>query len=370
MEFMRSYLYHFHFLVRDLHLDGVFSLIQLRFDFKSSAGGRFANQPYNHLMADQWPAPPVHTDMRKESMLNFVPLASSRREVAYGGPQSRLRSQGLQFNLPQADAVSITSPTIRTNQQVRRVGIYCPAHPKPPASNTSHREARRVMVRTDVDPPHVLANIIHSIRNNFGKFGRGKIVNLHFFGLPFRLPFLAAILKIPHQLFLLGVHRNDRLMASQKSLYPAIDILKLGISIWMTCAFKRFGIRFQTVIQSMQQLRHRHVAYGIPFPSQLLRQLASAFARPPQGRPGIPAGYRVNQGLQFLQNIRMIFRYVLSAASRLPNPFSDNFLTLNFRKGFMNRNARYPRCLGYLRNTTPSQHLCFGGYEQSALLLV
>src|SRR5208337_2383431 len=367
---MWLYLYHFHFFVRDLNLDGVSSFIQLRFDLKSSACDRLSNQLYNHLMADQGSTPPVHTDMRKETMLDLVPFAGSRREVAYGDPQTHLGSQVLQLNFPQADAVSVTSPTIGTNQQVRGAGVDLPAHPKPPASNTGSREARRIMVRTDVDPAHVLTDIIHSIRDNLGRFGRSKIMNLHVFRLSFRLPFLATILEISHQLFLLGVHRNDRLVAFQKFLHPAIDILKLSVSIRMTCPLKSLRIRLQTVIQSMQQIRHRHVADGIPFPPKLLRQLPRAFAGPPQGRPRITPGYRINQRFQFLKNLRMIFRYVLSAASRLTNPSGDNFLALNFSKGLMNRNARYTRCFGNLGNATPTQRPCFGSYKQSALLLV
>jgi hypothetical protein len=234
MEFMWFYLYHFHFLVRNLNLDGVSSFIQLGFDLKSSAGGSFSNQLHNHLMADQGPASPVHTDIRKESMLDFVPFACSRRKVAYGNPQTRLGSKILQFNFPQADAISVASTAIGTNQQVRGAGVYLPAHSKPPASNTCNREARRIMVRTDVDPPHILADIIHPIRNHLGRFGRSKIMDLHSFGLSFRLPFLPTIFEIPHKLFLLGVHRNDRLMTSQKSLHPTIDILKLAVSIRMS----------------------------------------------------------------------------------------------------------------------------------------
>ena len=149
MKFMWLYLYHFHFLVCDSNLDGVSSFIELCFDLKSSARGRFSYQLHNYLMTDQRPAPPVHTDMRKEAMLDFVPFARSRREVTGSDGQIRLRSQCLQFHFPQADAVSIAASTIRTNQQVRGVGIELLAHPKPPASNAGHRKAGRVVVRTD-----------------------------------------------------------------------------------------------------------------------------------------------------------------------------------------------------------------------------
>ena len=75
MKIMGSYLYPFHFFVRNLNLGRIFSSIQLRLDLKSRAGGRFSNQLHNDLMTNQGAAPPVHTDMRKEPMLDLVPLA-------------------------------------------------------------------------------------------------------------------------------------------------------------------------------------------------------------------------------------------------------------------------------------------------------
>ena len=176
MEIMRSYLYPFHFFVRNLNLGWIFSPIQLRFDLKPRAGSRFSNQLHNNLMTSQGATPPVHTNMGKESMLDLIPFACPGREVADRDPQACLGGKVLQFNFPQTDAVPITSPAIGTNQHIRGPGVDLLAHRKPPAADTGHRETRRIVVHTDIDPAHVLADIIHAIRNYLGKSGGGKIM--------------------------------------------------------------------------------------------------------------------------------------------------------------------------------------------------
>jgi hypothetical protein len=74
MEFMGLDLNCFHFFVRYLELDGISSPAKLSLDLNPSACRSFPNQFYHHLMADQWSAPPVHTDMSKESVLDSIPL--------------------------------------------------------------------------------------------------------------------------------------------------------------------------------------------------------------------------------------------------------------------------------------------------------
>ncbi len=55
---------------------------------------------HNHLMACERLAPPVHADVAEHPVLDLVPLAGSRREVAYRYAQSRLIRKGLKCNLP------------------------------------------------------------------------------------------------------------------------------------------------------------------------------------------------------------------------------------------------------------------------------
>ena len=156
-------------------------------------------------------------------MLDFVSFACPGREVAGRDPQPQFRSKFLQFNLPQSNAISVASPAIGANQQVSRPGIDLFAHAKPPASNTGRGEGGRIVIGPDVDPTHVLADIINTIWNNFGRFWGSKVMNLHLFRLSFRLPFLPAILEISNKLFLLRINRNDRLMTPQKRNFSIIQ---------------------------------------------------------------------------------------------------------------------------------------------------
>ena len=47
-------------------------------------------------MADEWFASPVLGDVAEESVLDLVPFAGARREVAHGDTQPRLISEVLQ----------------------------------------------------------------------------------------------------------------------------------------------------------------------------------------------------------------------------------------------------------------------------------
>jgi hypothetical protein len=57
------------------------------------------------------------------------------------------------------------------------------------------------------------------------------------------LPFPARPLKVPHQLLLLGVHRDDGVVGAVKLVDAGVDILKLRIAIEVLSAFPCFPIR-------------------------------------------------------------------------------------------------------------------------------
>src|SRR5262245_14617309 len=69
---------------------GVLLFIQLGAHPEAGFGGRSGDQLNNRSIAASRLSAPIDRDERKETMLNFVPLASSRREMANGNREFEL----------------------------------------------------------------------------------------------------------------------------------------------------------------------------------------------------------------------------------------------------------------------------------------
>src|SRR5208337_2378519 len=170
-------------------------------------------------------------------MLDLVPFAGSRGIMTDRDIQPRLVGPPLQLHLPQANAVAIAAPAIRTHQYLLRLGIQGLPHLAPPAANALHRKARRVMRAAHRDPPQVVLGIIDTTRDRLGNVRIGKVMHLDLLRLPFRLPFLPGIGVVSDLFLLLGIDRYDGPVLSQESFALALDVAKLGISIGMLLPF-------------------------------------------------------------------------------------------------------------------------------------
>src|SRR5207245_2597475 len=76
-------------------------------DGEPGAGGCRGDQVDNHLEAAQRPSAPVEAHEAEQAMLNFVPLAGSRREVADADREPELVGELLQLDLPQPSAAAV-----------------------------------------------------------------------------------------------------------------------------------------------------------------------------------------------------------------------------------------------------------------------
>ena len=80
-----------------------------------------ADQVDDHRETHQRLPPPVAADVRKEPMLDRVPLARSRREVAGRDGQARAIGQLLQLPLPEPEPSPVAASGIgRDEQRARR----------------------------------------------------------------------------------------------------------------------------------------------------------------------------------------------------------------------------------------------------------
>src|SRR5205809_3259185 len=84
----------------NLYLQRVASAVEPSFHAKSGHGRRVADQVDDRLMVVQRPAAPVLRDMRKEPMLDLVPLARARRHVTDVHAQARVVCELLKLRLP------------------------------------------------------------------------------------------------------------------------------------------------------------------------------------------------------------------------------------------------------------------------------
>jgi hypothetical protein len=91
-------------------------------------GGGASNQVHDHVLADQRPGAPVLCDVAEHPMLDLVPLAGPRWEVADGDLQADLVGQTLQFGLPQAGTLTVAAPAIRGDQEFLGCRIASSSH--------------------------------------------------------------------------------------------------------------------------------------------------------------------------------------------------------------------------------------------------
>src|SRR5262249_3317134 len=84
------------------HLDAeiIATCVELCANRESGLGGRGTNKLDDHLTASKWAAAPVLRDVREEFMFDLVPLAGSRRKVAYAYREIRLVCKCLKRHLP------------------------------------------------------------------------------------------------------------------------------------------------------------------------------------------------------------------------------------------------------------------------------
>src|SRR5450759_2545072 len=84
-----------HLLVTHLPTCRIVARVQLRADGQPALRPRVPNQVHHHLTAHQGATPPVLGDVAEHAMLDLIPLARPRREVAHRDPQAGLIGQPL-----------------------------------------------------------------------------------------------------------------------------------------------------------------------------------------------------------------------------------------------------------------------------------
>ena len=144
--------------------------VDLGTDLEAGFGGGGGDQLDNDLMADERFAAPVLGDEREEAVLDLVPLAGTRRQVADSDGEIEFISELLQFHLPQAQPRSIAATAIGRDGEMIGIGIAGRAHQLPPATDRIRKGD--IVVDADEYPKHgTTLEAVSKLRPAFDKEG-------------------------------------------------------------------------------------------------------------------------------------------------------------------------------------------------------
>jgi len=118
-----------HFLVGDLDSERVRARVKSGPDGQSRSRLGCGNQVDHHLMAGQGASPPVLRDPGRHAVLDAVPLAGSRREMADRHFQALPIRKFLEPALPQAVSATVRASPVCRDQQPPGIRVVSPAHP-------------------------------------------------------------------------------------------------------------------------------------------------------------------------------------------------------------------------------------------------
>src|ERR1700716_2520397 len=108
MKVMRKYVDSGELGIGDFESFRIFLFVEFSAHSQARLGSRSGNEFDDCAEAAQGFAAPVDADKGKKSMLDFIPLTCSRRQVTHRDRKVQLLSQFLQFILPHQDADAIS----------------------------------------------------------------------------------------------------------------------------------------------------------------------------------------------------------------------------------------------------------------------
>src|SRR5271165_5717231 len=96
-------------------------------------------------------------------------------------------------------------------------------------------------------PASILTHVIDAIRSDPPQLGNDEVMYPHLLRVSLEPKLSPPVFEVPHQLFLLGIHRDDRLTLPQEASDLAVDMLKLSVPIRMRRAFQSLGVCLQAI---------------------------------------------------------------------------------------------------------------------------
>jgi hypothetical protein len=111
------------------------------------------------------------------------------------------------------------------------LGIVCPALLVPPRGDAVTGQFARVMAGVQVDEGFVLPHIVKTMGNHRSRSCAAEVVVVGLDG--FLGVDLAVTVEIAEQFLLLRIHADDGQASLQILLLEAVDLLELGVAVWI-----------------------------------------------------------------------------------------------------------------------------------------
>src|SRR5215208_4993587 len=245
------------FLLRDLLADRVTATIEAGTHDETTVVGRVADEVDHCLVCPQGSAAPVDRDEGEQTVLDLVPLARTRREVADVDRHIELVGDPLELVLPHMRPIAVAAARVGGDEDLARLWVALRADSIPPRLDRGDRKHRRVVVNADADEPVVGGEVVYAVWDRLADRVRGEVVDVHQLGLALRLPLASSVLEVADQLLLLRVDRDDGNTSLDAALRLGVDVLELSVPIGMLGAFDGLVRRLQAVVMVAQQLGHR-----------------------------------------------------------------------------------------------------------------
>ena len=365
--------------VADHQSFGVGVRVDLRANGQASARGGVGDQLHDDLVADERTAAPVHRDEREQAMLDLVPFARARWEVAYPDGQPRFLRQPTQLELPKPHPRSIAAPAVSCNRQLARPRVARATHDEPPAPDGLHGKSRGVVIGSHADPALVGSDVVHTVWAGAAEFVVHEVVHSHLLWLSLRMPFTPAVLVLPDKLLFLRVHGDHRLSIRKGSLDGGVDVFELRVAVGALVALDHLGVALKAVALGLEQLSHQDVAGSVADALEFIGQDTQALATPAQGRLRITACRRIHQRQQVRHQAGILQRRRLTSAtaaahrthSRRLNPAHEFVVRrIELLQPSTDGVSRQPRCSSHLCHPATSDHPRLGRRQDSSLSLV
>src|SRR6516165_3957473 len=194
------------------------------------------------------------------------------------------------------------------------------AHGLPPAADRLDGESGGVMICADTHPALVVVDVVDAIGNGTAKLRVYEVVDVDELRASLTTPFLAGILEIAHQLLLLRVDRDHRLVGFQEGGRLVCDVLELRVAVDVLLPFLGLAVRLQTIAQIVQKLAHQRTRHLVPLPGQLLHEIAQAACRPQKRRHRVASRRGRDQSLQVLLQRRILVDLALASGTKAGAP--------------------------------------------------
>src|SRR5262245_37558467 len=107
-----------HHRLRYTNLERIASSVEARANFQAGRCPSASDELDDRFMTGQWTTTPVERDLRKEPMLDLVPLAGAGRQVRHMDLQAAVVRELLQLGLPKPIAGTVAAASIRDDVQL------------------------------------------------------------------------------------------------------------------------------------------------------------------------------------------------------------------------------------------------------------